>query len=61
MKWSFDQRLDELLNPARTITDTAKRAAPYLQVQRRIVEDLPCVPLFFAIEYGAIRNDVHGF
>ena len=53
--------VDELLNRARTMTDIPKRAALYSQAQRRIVEDLPYVPLFFAIEYGAIRGNVHGF
>ena len=43
------------------MTDIPKRAALYSQAQRRIVEDLPYVPLFFAIEYGAIRDNVHGF
>ena len=54
-------KVDEALNQARTMTDVPKRAELYSQAQRQIVEDLPYVPLFFAIEYGAIRNHVHGF
>ena len=38
-----------------------ERCRPYRESTGSAGIDLPCVPLFFAIECGAIRNNVHGF
>ena len=38
-----------------------ERCRPYRESAGSAGIDLPCVPLFFAIECGAIRSNVHGF
>ena len=43
------------------MTDIAKRKEIYAEAQRHIAADLPYVSLFYAVEYGATRKQVHGF
>ena len=52
---------DDLLDQARVITDVSARTRLYAEAQRILAEDLPNVPLFFSVEYGAMRKAVHGF
>jgi len=51
--------VDKLLLQARNATDQAARKALYGQAEAIITKDLPYVPLFFSIEYAAMRNNVH--
>ena len=53
--------LDSLLDKARVPTNIGERTKLYSQAQRVLVEDLPNVPLFYSVEYGAMRKRVHGF
>ena len=54
-------KFDALLDQARIITDTKERATLYSQAQQMLSDDLPNLPLFYAVEYGAMRKQVHGF
>ena len=51
--------VDRLLEQARDATDQATRKKLYGQIQSIVTRDLPYVPLFFSIEYAAMRNNVH--
>jgi len=54
-------RVDELIERARSMADVEARKPLYGEVQKILLEDLPYVPLFFAVEYAALRDQVHGF
>jgi peptide/nickel transport system substrate-binding protein len=54
-------KVDELLSKARQTFDQDERTKLYSEVQRLVVADLPMLPLFFSVEYAAIRDNVHGF
>jgi peptide/nickel transport system substrate-binding protein len=56
-----NERVDALLDQARTVYDMAARKKLYAEAQQRIVEDLPMVPLIFGAEYAALRAQVNGF
>jgi peptide/nickel transport system substrate-binding protein len=43
------------------LLDAAARKPLYQQAQRLITRDLPYVPLFFSVEYAAIRDAAQGF
>jgi peptide/nickel transport system substrate-binding protein len=60
MKYHSD-KVDVLLEKARTSYDVATRKQLYAEAQQQIVDDLPMVPLIFGAEYGALRSNVHGF
>jgi peptide/nickel transport system substrate-binding protein len=60
MKYRND-RVDALLDQARTIYDTPTRKRLYGEAQQQIVSDLPMVPLIFGAEYAALRANVGGF
>jgi peptide/nickel transport system substrate-binding protein len=51
--------VDKLLQQARDTSDIAQRKRLYGQVEAIVTRDLPYVPLFFSIEYAAMRNNVH--
>ena len=53
--------LDALLDKARSTTDTEARKPIYRQAQAIMTRDLPYVPLFFSLEYAAIRSSVHNY
>jgi peptide/nickel transport system substrate-binding protein len=53
--------VDGLLDQARVLLDAAARKPLYQQAQRLITRDLPYVPLFFSVEYAAIRDAAQGF
>ena len=42
-------------------TASEERRKLYSEAQRIIVADLPMPPLFFSVEYAAIRDNVQGF
>ncbi len=56
-----NERVDVLLDQARTVYDGTTRKKLYAEAQQRIVEDLPMVPLIFGAEYAAMRAQVNGF
>jgi len=51
--------VDKLLQQARDASDQATRRTLYGQIEAIVARDLPYVPLFFSIEYAAMRNNVH--
>jgi peptide/nickel transport system substrate-binding protein len=53
--------VDALLDEGRTTFDQAKRKEIYAEAQRKIAEDIPMLPLFFSVEYAAMRDSVKGF
>jgi peptide/nickel transport system substrate-binding protein len=60
MKYRND-RVDGLLDRARTVYDMAARKLLYTEAQQLIVDDLPMLPLIFGAEYAALRAQVNGF
>lgn len=50
--------VDALLAKGRRSTDQAERKTVYQQVQALATRDLPYVPLFFSVEYAALRDTV---
>lgn len=54
-------KLDALLEKARRISNIDQRKALYAEVQQILIEDLPYIPLFFSVEYAAIRKQVQNF
>ncbi len=60
MKYRND-RVDALLDEARTVYDIPTRKRLYAEAQQQIVTDLPMVPLIFGAEYAALRSTVGGF
>jgi len=56
-----NDKVDALLDQAAQTFDTDQRKKLYTEAQTLIVKDLPMVPLFFSVEYAAIRDSVHGF
>ena len=61
MKYARDDRVDALLDQARTVYDVTERKKLYADAQQQIVDDLPMVPLIFGAEYAAMRASVNGF
>lgn len=53
--------VDALLEEARGVGDVDKRRTIYSKAQRIMVDDLPMLPLFFAVEYAAIGKNVKNF
>ena len=53
--------VDALLDKARSLQGQAERAPLYREAQRITVHDLPYIPLFFSVEYAAMRDSVRGF
>jgi peptide/nickel transport system substrate-binding protein len=53
--------LDALLDKARALTDPEARKPLYKEAQAIMTRDLPYVPLFFSLEYAALRNNVQGY
>lgn len=54
-------RVDELLEQARQNFDQAERKKLYSEIQKIIAHDVPMLPLFFSVEYAALRDNVQGF
>lgn len=54
-------RVNELLEKARNTYDQAERKTLYDEVQQILAKDIPMLPLFFSVEYAALREDVKGF
>lgn len=56
-----NEKVDALLEQARTVYDVATRKKLYAEAQQQIIDDLPMVPLIFGAEYAALRASVQGF
>jgi peptide/nickel transport system substrate-binding protein len=56
-----NDKVDALLDQARSIFDMEMRKKLYSEAQQLIVHDLPMLPLFDSVEYGALRSNVQGF
>lgn len=53
--------VDRLLEEASGLGDQAGRAALYRRAQALMTHDLPYVPLFFSLEFAAMREEVRNF
>jgi len=53
--------VDRLLEEARGIFDQGRRKAIYDRIHRLILEDLPCLPIYFSAEYAVLRQNVMNF
>lgn len=53
--------VDRLLDEARGLTDQSARAQRYKEAQGHMVRDLPYIPLFFSLEFAAMRDNVRNF
>jgi peptide/nickel transport system substrate-binding protein len=56
-----NEKVDALLDQARETYDIDERKKLYSQAQKQIVADLPMLPLFFSVEYAALRDNVKNF
>ena len=56
-----NSQVDEALDKARGLQDEAKRATLYRAAQKLMTHDLPYIPLFFSVEYAAMRDNVRNF
>jgi peptide/nickel transport system substrate-binding protein len=56
-----NDRVDALLEQARQNFDQAERKKLYSEVQAIIAREIPMLPLFFSVEYAALRDNVQGF
>ncbi|MCW3474743.1 ABC transporter substrate-binding protein [Limobrevibacterium gyesilva] len=53
--------VDSLLDKARGLSDQSERARLYREAQALMTHDLPYIPLFFSIEFAAMRDNVRNF
>ena len=56
-----NEKVDALLDEARQSYDQAKRKKLYGEAQKIIAQDVPMLPLFFSVEYAALRDTVQNF
>jgi peptide/nickel transport system substrate-binding protein len=56
-----DQRVDELIDKARTETSPETRQNLYAEAQQRIVDQIPAVFLFTQTHYDIVRYDIANF
>ncbi len=56
-----NEKVDSLLEQARQSYDQTKRKALYSEAQKLIAQDVPMMPLFFSVEYAALRDSVQNF
>jgi len=58
--WS-DPEVDKMIDEARYVMDLDERTAKYAEIQRKVMEQVPGIPLFSEYQYLAVRNNVKGF
>lgn len=56
-----NDEVDRLLDRARAIPSQEERSPLYRQAQELMTKDLPYIPLFFSVEYAAMRDTVRDF
>jgi peptide/nickel transport system substrate-binding protein len=56
-----NDRVDALLEQARSSFDQVARKKLYGEVQAIIAREVPMLPLFFSVEYAALQDGVQGF
>jgi len=56
-----DAQTDRLIDAAMQQNDLQQQAALYRQLQQRLLEQLPVVPLWFESQYFVARNDITGY
>jgi peptide/nickel transport system substrate-binding protein len=56
-----NEDVDRILDRARAITGQQDRQILYKEAQGHMTRDLPYIPLFFSIEYAAMRENVRNF
>jgi peptide/nickel transport system substrate-binding protein len=56
-----NEKVDSLLDQARSTFDMEARKKLYSEAQQLIAQDVPMLPLFNSVEYGALRGNVQGF
>ncbi len=56
-----DRQTDALIDAAMRETDIQRQAELYRQLQQRLLDMLPCVPLWFEGQYIAARDDITGY
>lgn len=56
-----DKPFDALMTRAKAERDATRRARLYQDAQRRVMLELPLIPLAFPKAYVALRNNVHGY
>jgi peptide/nickel transport system substrate-binding protein/oligopeptide transport system substrate-binding protein len=52
--------VDNALNAAASETDMNKRMATYAEVEQRVVQDYPAVPLYHSVSYTLVKPYVKG-
>jgi len=57
----FNPEVDRLLDEARGLADQKVRARLYNEAQGHMTRDLPYIPLFFSLEFAAMRNNVRNY
>jgi len=56
-----NEKVDALLEQARQNFDQAARKKLYSEIQAILAREIPMLPLFFSVEYAALRENVQGF
>jgi peptide/nickel transport system substrate-binding protein len=52
---------DSLIDAAMQENDLPQQADLYIQLQQRLLEQLPYIPLWFESQYFAARDDIAGY
>jgi ABC-type transport system substrate-binding protein len=58
--WYANDEIDALLLTGRTTTDPDERVGIYQQIDAIRAEDLPCIPLYLAVDGWVAANTVLG-
>ncbi|GAI18723.1 unnamed protein product [marine sediment metagenome] len=53
--------LDDLLSQAAIEQDTATRLSMYQQAEQKIIDEAPCLPLWFGTNYILVKPYVRGY
>jgi peptide/nickel transport system substrate-binding protein len=56
-----NEEVDRLLDRARAVASQEERGPLYKQAQEIMTKDLPYIPLFFSVEYAAMRDNVRDY
>jgi len=59
LPWQSDE-VDQMLTDARYIMDMGQRTAKYAEIQKKIMEDIPVIPLFSEYQYMASGANISG-